>query len=103
MQFTGISFGIERLCAVANLVVNLEKYLVASLEQDKEAIKLAQKLRKQNKIVSMYYGKPSKALEYANAYGFQKVIFVGAQEVKTKKFKIKFMKTGRESLLKVKS
>ena len=35
--------------------------------------------------------------------GIKKVIFVGAQEVKTKKFKIKFMKTGRESLLKIKS
>jgi len=99
-QCTGISFGIERLCAVSNLIVNLEKYLVVSLEQDREAIKLSQKLRKQNKIVSMYYGKPSKALEYANTYGFQKVIFVGAKEVKLKRFKVKIMETGREVLLK---
>jgi len=100
-QCTGISFGIERLCAVSNLAVNLEKYLIVSLEQDREAIKLAQKLRRQNKIVSMYYGKPSKALEYANAYGFQKVIFVGVQEVRTNKFKVKIMKTGKEILLRV--
>lgn len=101
VQCTGISFGLERMCAVANLIVNLEKYLIVSLNQDKPAIKLAQKLRRQNKIVSMYYGKPSKALEYANAYGFQKVIFVGEREVKEKKFKVKIMRTGREVGLRV--
>jgi len=98
---TGISFGLERLCAVSNLIVRLEKFLIVSLEQDREAIKLAQKMRKKNKIVSMYYGKPSKALEYANAYGFQKVIFVGTREVKAKKFRVKIMSTGKESLLRV--
>ena len=49
----------------------------------------------------MYYGKPSKALEYANSYGFQKVIFVGEREVKAKKFKVKIMKTGKEVLLRL--
>ncbi len=101
VQCTGVSFGLERLCAVANLVVNLEKYLVVSLEQDRQAIALAQKLRRQNKIVSMYYGKPAKALEYADSYGFQKVIFVGEREVKQKRFKVKVMKTGREVVLRV--
>ena len=101
VQCTGISFGIERLCAVADLIVNLEKYLIVSLEQDRGAIKLAQKLRRQNKNVSIYYGRPSKALEYANSYGIQNVIFVGAKEVRAKKFKIKIMKTGKECLLKI--
>ncbi len=101
IQCTGISFGLERMCEVANLLVNLEKYLIVSLEQDRQAIALAQKLRAQNKITSMYYGKPSKALEYANSYGFQKVIFVGEREVKQKKFKVKIMKTGKEVILKV--
>lgn len=100
-QCTGISFGLERICETANLLVNLEKFLIVSLEQDRQAIALAQKLRNQNKIVSMYYGKPSKALEYANSYGFQKVIFVGQKEVKAKKFKVKIMKTGKEVLLKI--
>jgi len=99
VQCTGISFGLERLCAVTNLIVNLEKYLIVSLMQDREAIKLAQKLRRQNKIVSMYYGKPSKAMEYANSYGFQKVIFVGAREVKEKKFRVKIMKSGKEKII----
>lgn len=101
VQCTGVSFGLERLCAVANLVVNLDKYLIVSLEQDRAAILLAQKMRRKNKIVSMYYGRPSKALEYANSYGFQNVIFVGAKEVRQKKFKVKIMKTGREVVLKI--
>ncbi|MAG11071.1 hypothetical protein CMI44_02055 [Candidatus Pacearchaeota archaeon] len=100
IQSTGISFGLTPLLLIANLLVDIEKYLVVSLEQDRQAIKLAQKLRKQGKIVGMYYGKPSKAMEYANSYGFQKVIFVGEREVKVKKLKIKVMKSGKESILK---
>ena len=49
----------------------------------------------------MFYGKPSKALEYANAYKIQKVIFVGEKEIKNKKFKIKNMKTGEEKLIRI--
>jgi histidyl-tRNA synthetase len=100
-QSTGISFGFETLSLLTNLEIQLEKYLIVSLNQDRQAIKLAQKLRKQGKIVSMYYGKPSKAMEYANSYRFKKVIFVGAKEVKLRKFKVKIMKTGREVFLKV--
>jgi len=99
-QSTGISFSIERLMAVTNMVIDIGKMLVVSLEKDKEAIKLAERLRKQGKNVSVFFGKPSKALEYANFYGIKKVIFVGAQEIKKKKFKIKIMKTGKEVLLK---
>ena len=78
-----------------------ERYLVISLDRDKEAIALAQKLRSKGGSVSVYYGKPSKALEYANSYGFQKVIFVGEKEIKSKKFMVKDMKTGKESELKI--
>ena len=99
IQSTGISFGLERLTSLANLKVLLEKYLVVSLGQDKEAIALAQKLRSRGKIVSMFYGKPSKALEYANSYKINNVIFVGEREVKEKKFKVKNMTTGREAVL----
>ena len=73
--------------------------LVVSLDKDKEAVKLADKLRKQGKNVSVFFGKPSKALEYANYYGIKKVVFVGAQEIKKRQFKVKIMKTGREVLL----
>ncbi|MFC1682266.1 histidine--tRNA ligase [Nanoarchaeota archaeon] len=102
VQFTGISFGLERVSALTNLVLKIEKYLVVSLNKDKEAISLANKLRKQGKNVTIFYGKPSKALEYANSYGIKKVIFVGAKEVKQKKFRVKNMINGRERFVVVK-
>ncbi|MCH8945713.1 MAG: histidine--tRNA ligase [Nanoarchaeota archaeon] len=97
IQCTGISFGLERLSILSKIKYEKEKTLIISLGQDREAIKLAQKLRKKGKNVSVYYGKPSKALEYANSYKIEKVIFVGKEEVKKGKFKVKDMKTGKES------
>ncbi len=101
IQSTGISFGVDRLSSLAKIDFEKEKYLIISLNQDKEAIKLAEKLREKNKIVCLFYGKPSKALEYANSYKFSKVIFVGENEIKLKKFKVKDMGSGKESLLKL--
>ncbi len=98
---TGISFSIERLMAVTNIKIDIEKILIVSLKQDKKAISLAKQLRKKGKNVGIYYGKPSKALEYANSYGIKKVILVGAKEVKVKRFKIKDMKSGKEKSLKL--
>jgi len=96
IQATGISFGLERLSNLAKIKIDKEKILVISLNKDIEAIRLAGKLRKQNKVISIYYGKPSKALGYANSCGFSKVIFVGEKEVRAGKFKVKDMKTGKE-------
>ena len=102
VQSTGISFGLERLAVLTKMIVKIDKYLLVSLNEDKKAVALAQKLRRSGKNVSVYYGKPSKALEYANAYKINNVIFVGPQEVKKKVFKIKNMKTGREVVLRLK-
>lgn len=96
---TGIALGLDRLELVTNIILNIEKFLVVSLNEDKKAVQIAQQLRTQGKNVSIYYGKPSKALEYANAYGIKKVLFVGAQEIKKKIFKIKDLNTGREKVL----
>jgi len=96
---TGISFSIERLMLVTKILIDIDKILIVSLNQDKKAIALTKKLRKSGKNVSVYFGKPSKALEYANSYGIKKVILVGAREVKVKRFKVKDMKTGKETLL----
>ncbi len=97
----GVGFGtsIERLSAVCSLVSLVDKYLIVSLNEDKQSIILARKLRSSGKSAVIYYGKPSKAMAYANSYGVQKVIFVGAQEVKKKSFKVKDMKTGKEKIL----
>jgi len=96
---TGISFSIERLSTVAKLTKESERMLIISLNEDKEAIKIAQALRRNKKNVSIFYGKPSKALQYANSYGFTKAIFVGKQEVKKREFKVKDLKTGGQSRL----
>lgn len=99
VQCTGISFGLDRLSALAKVLRNWNSVLVVSLSEDKQAIKIANELRARDNRVSIFYGKPSKAMEYANSYKYNQVIFVGAQEVKKKKFKVKDMKTGREKIL----
>jgi len=101
MQCTGISFGLDRLMGIAKLEIEKDSFLIISLEQDEKAIELAQKLRDKGKNVVVLYGKPSKALEYANSYGIKKAIFVGADEVKSKKFKVKDMDSGTETILKI--
>jgi histidyl-tRNA synthetase len=101
IQSCGISFGLERLSVLANLKIRLDKYLIVSLNEDKKAIELVRKLRNKGKIASIFYGKPSKALEYANSYKINNVIFVGEKEVKKKIFKVKIMKTGKEVVLKI--
>jgi histidyl-tRNA synthetase len=98
-QCTGISLGLDRLSSLAKIKQIKNKILIVSLNEDEQAIKIANKLRKLNNIVSIFYGKPSKALDYANSYKFNQTIFVGAKEVKQKKFKVKDMKTGKEKTL----
>ncbi len=99
IESSGISFSIERLMAVTEVKINLEKFLVVSLDEDKKAIELANKLRKAGKSASVYFGKPSKALEYANAYDIKKVIFLGKKETEKKKVTVKNMLTGEEITL----
>ncbi len=103
-EISAVGFGssIERLTALAKLEdFEVPEYLVISLDKDKEAIALAQKIRNKGKSCIVYYGKPSKALEYANSYFITKVVFVGAKEVKAKKFKVKDMDTGKENIMKI--
>jgi histidyl-tRNA synthetase len=99
IQSTGISFGLERLSILLDSFQKKEKILVLSLNQDEEAIKFCQKLRKEGKNVIIFYGKPTKALEYANSYKINKVIFIGEEEIKKKKAKIKDMQTGKENFI----
>jgi histidyl-tRNA synthetase len=98
-QCTGISFGLDRLSSLAKVKDSRNKVLIVSLNEDKQAIKIAKQLREIGNCVSMFYGKPSKAMEYANSYNIEQVIFVGAEEVKKKKFKVKDMNTGKEKTL----
>ncbi len=97
---TGISFGLDRISQLAQIKLQREKFLVVSLEQDEEAIKVVRILRKQGKNASIFYGKPTKALEFANSYDYGNVIFVGEKEVRAKRYKVKDMKSGKESVFK---
>ena len=102
IQSTGISFGLERLSMLARLTEFNNGILIISINEDKEAIKLGGELRKNLIPVAQMYGKPSKALEYANSYAIPFVIFVGEDEIKKKKFKLKDMATGKEEFLSIK-
>jgi len=99
IQSTGISFGLDRLVIVSKLKTENKKVLIISLNQDKKTIELAEKLRKENISCTIIYGKPSKALEYANAKKINYVIFVGENEIKSGKFKLKDMKSGKENMI----
>jgi len=101
LQATGISFGLDRIEKLADVVLKKEGIMIVSLNQDREAIKLAKKLREQDKKVIIYYGKPSKALECANSKKIKEVVFVGKEEVTSGKFKVKDMEGGGESVLRI--
>jgi histidyl-tRNA synthetase len=95
---TGISFGLDRLEILAKVKEEDKKVLIISINQDKKAIQLASKIR-QKVPCSIYYGKPTKALAYANSLNFPYVIFLGEKEAKAGKVKLRDMKTGKEKLV----
>lgn len=97
----GISFGTLIDYDKIDILDLATEYLVISLGKEKEAIKIAQKLREKGKSAIVFYGKPSKALEYANSHFIQNAVFVGEKEIKSKKFKAKNLKSGKESILKI--
>ncbi|MBS3163794.1 ATP phosphoribosyltransferase regulatory subunit, partial [Candidatus Woesearchaeota archaeon] len=99
IQSFGISFGLDRIAKLSKLDAKEKGVLVISLSKDKEAVTLANKLRSSNINTNIMFGKVTKALEYANSYNMKYVIFVGSEEIKKKKFKLKDMKTGKEEYL----
>lgn len=98
IQATGFSFGLERLSQLAKIKLDDKKVLIISINQDKKAVKLAEKIRKEG-ISCLILDKISKGLEYANSNKIPYVIFLGSEEVKKKKFKLRDMKTGKEVLI----
>ena len=99
IQSTGISFGLDRLEMITKIIDEKKKVLIISLNQDKKSIELADKIRGLNVSCEIMYGKPGKALDYANSYKIPYVIFVGEEEVKKKKFKLKDMVSGKEKFV----
>ncbi|MBI2040702.1 MAG: histidine--tRNA ligase [DPANN group archaeon] len=94
----GISFG--RLLDYPNIKPETTKCIIVSIGQDRKSIEAANKLRASG-ISCFVIDRLSKALEYANVNQIPYAIFVGGDEVKAKKVKLRDMKTGREKLLSV--
>lgn len=99
IQSVGISFGLERLSQLAKVDRANQDTLIISIGQDKEAIKLAENMRTSGKSCIVMFGKISKALDYANSNNIEKVVFIGDEEAKQKKVKLRDMKTGKERLV----
>lgn len=105
----GISFSIEAimgLCPdqISKLQLDpIAKVALISIGKDKETMQLAKSLRESGISTLFLAEKPGKMLEYANSYQIPFVIFIGEDEVKKKKFKIRDMNSGEEKLLVEKS
>jgi histidyl-tRNA synthetase len=99
IQSFGISFGVERVSAFTKLEAENDTVIVISINQDKQATKLASDLRKQGIPCSVFYGKVGKALEYGNSLELPYAVFVGADEIKAKKFTLRDLKSGKEKKL----
>ncbi|MBI4453650.1 histidine--tRNA ligase [Candidatus Woesearchaeota archaeon] len=109
----GISFGIEPITLMLNEIKKSKKIdgkktvtqlYVIPIPFDKTAKKTAEiveELRSNGLKVDMdIMGKGiSKNLEYANSYNIPYVLFIGEEELKKKKYKLKNMKTGKEEFL----
>ena len=98
IQGTGISFSLERLVPLTKKEFENIKCVIISINQEEKAIELAQELRKEN-ISCVMMDKISKALEYANNEKIPFVVFIGEEEIKKNKFKLRDMKSGKEEFL----
>jgi histidyl-tRNA synthetase len=105
----GISFGIDVIFEALKLrTERLEKsvvrVLVISIKTDDESIALVSYLRNSNIPTDLNLKKGvSKGLEYAAHYGIPFVVFVGENELKEGKYKLRNMETGEEKLLDMKA
>ncbi|MFA6072829.1 MAG: histidine--tRNA ligase [Candidatus Woesearchaeota archaeon] len=101
----GISFGIDVIFEVLKLIESkpkktVVKVFVISIKTDNESIKLAAELRLNDIPTDLNLKKGvSKGLEYAAHYEIPYVVFVGENELKEGKYKLRNMITGKEDLL----
>jgi histidyl-tRNA synthetase len=101
IQCTGLSFGLDRLSKLYTSENASEKIMILSIGEDQKAIEVTEKLRDAGKDCIFSSDKISKALDYANSKGIGKVVFVGSEEVKQDKIKVRDMKTGDEKMTKL--
>jgi histidyl-tRNA synthetase len=99
----GVSFGLEpiSLALDGGTRKSVVDYYVIPINTEKECFALVQELRAQGLNVDMdFQGRGiSKNLAYANSYEIPNVLFVGPEELKQNRLKLKNMKTGEERLV----
>ncbi|MBN1502523.1 histidine--tRNA ligase [Candidatus Woesearchaeota archaeon] len=105
---TGISFGIEVIVEALkekgkNTQRSIVQVYIIPIKTTKESIGIAQKLRKEGIKTDMDLMQRgiSKNLQYADSYNIPYVIFIGEDELKKEKVKLRNMKTGKEEMLSV--
>ncbi|PIN79643.1 histidine--tRNA ligase [Candidatus Woesearchaeota archaeon CG10_big_fil_rev_8_21_14_0_10_34_8] len=99
----GISFGLEPIIEVMKLKKKIDdkktvtQVYVIPFGTAKQSMKIASQLRKAGikTEVDLVGRNPSKNLKYANSLNILFVLFVGHDEIKKKKYKLKNMKTGK--------
>ncbi|HOZ35793.1 MAG TPA: histidine--tRNA ligase [archaeon] len=103
---TGLSFGIEPIMDIilkrdGTTRQTVTDLLVIPIKTQKEAIKVTQELRKRGlKVqVDLLERSVSKNIEYADKQGIPYVGFLGEDEIKQNKIKIRNLKSGKEELL----
>lgn len=105
----GISFGVEPITDIMKLEGKVEvrktntKVFVIPIQTQKESVKIVDELRKVgiNADIDIMGRGISKNLNYVNAMGIPFAVFVGEEELKQKKVKMKDMRSGKEELLSV--
>ena len=102
----GLSFGLDRVydAYVENVKTKqktVTKIYIVPINTFKESLKIAEELRNENiKVDIDLTGKgPSKNLQYANSLGIPYVLFIGEEELKQGKVKLKDMNSGKEELM----
>ncbi|MGV8168845.1 MAG: histidine--tRNA ligase [Candidatus Nanoarchaeia archaeon] len=101
----GISFGVDVIFEVlklkeTNLKKTVVKVLVISIKTEDDSIRLVSELRENGISCDLNLKKGvSKGLEYAAYYNIPFVVFVGENELKEGKYKLRNMLTGSEELL----
>ncbi len=102
---TGFAIGFSTLCLLLQHLKRLTlpasgpDYVIAPINENllPEALKIAHLLRTKYVVdVDLMRRKISKQFDYANSIGAKNVIVVGPEELKSQKFTVKNMKTGKE-------
>ena len=100
----GISFGldvIKEAMKKESEQKTVTKVYIIPIGTFKQSLKIAEKLRNNNikTDIDLSDRGPSKNMKYANALNIPFVLFIGEEELKSNKFKLRDMKTGKEKVL----